>query len=133
MHYLKRVVEDHKLAISKDADMVNGKYIVSLNKAFIPNHIIFENMIIYPRIKAICYFLNRMVISLLLKNRKYISNLKENLRNKTGVGLVNKVILYLPEMHLSLPSNVSSEKVSNGSFNNTGKYSFCGTLRYKIE
>ena len=28
-------------------------------------------------------------------------------------------------MHLSLPSNVSSEKVSNGNFNNTGKYSFC--------
>ena len=28
-------------------------------------------------------------------------------------------------MHLSLPSNISSEKVPNGSFNNTGIYSYC--------
>ena len=33
----------------------------------------------------------------------------------------------MPEMRLSLPSNKSSEKVSNGSFNNARKYSFCGS------
>jgi hypothetical protein len=32
----------------------------------------------------------------------------------------------MAEMHLSLPSNIKSEQVSNGTFNNTGKYSFCG-------
>ena len=46
----------------------------------------------------------------------------------TGKGLVNKLLrkLPLPEMHLSLPADVSSEKVENGSFQNTGRYSFCG-------
>ena len=29
-------------------------------------------------------------------------------------------------MHLSLPPNIPSENVPNGSFNNTGKYSYCG-------
>ena len=67
-----------------------------------------------------------------VENEKYISNLKENLRDKTGKGLVNKALQYIPEMHLSLPSNKSSEKVSNGSFNNTGKYSFCGP-RTKVQ
>jgi transposase InsO family protein len=46
----------------------------------------------------------------------------------SGRGLVNTMLKKLPmsEMHLSLPSNVSSEQVSDGSFNTTGKYSFCG-------
>ena len=35
------------------------------------------------------------------ENKKYISNLKENLRNKTGKCLVNKALHYLPEIHLS--------------------------------
>ena len=61
-----------------------------------------------------------------VQNEKYIFNLKDNFRNKTGKGLVNKALQYVPEMHLSLPSNILSEKVSNGSFNNTGKYSYCG-------
>ena len=52
--------------------------------------------------------------------------MEANLRNSDGKGLVNKALQYLPEMHLSLPSNKSSEKVSNGSFSNTGKYSSCG-------
>ena len=50
-----------------------------------------------------------------VQNEKYISNLKDNFRNKTGKGLVNKALQYVPEMHLSLPSNILSEKVSNGS------------------
>ena len=29
-------------------------------------------------------------------------------------------------MHLSLPKNIKSENVENGSFNNSGKYSYCG-------
>ena len=51
--------------------------------------------------------------------------MKENLINKTGKGSVNKALHYLPKMHLALPSYVSSKKLSNGSFNNTGKHSFC--------
>lgn len=43
-----------------------------------------------------------------------------------GSSIINKAlnILPLPEMHLK--SAVGSESVSNGSFNNTGKYSYCG-------
>lgn len=62
-------------------------------------------------------------------NQKYINDLKNYLQTvKTGKGLINKILknLPLPEMHLSLPSNISCEKVPNGSFNTTGKYSFCG-------
>ena len=32
--------------------------------------------------------------------------------------------LPLPEMHVKLPDDVSSEQVKNGIFHNTGKYSF---------
>ena len=32
----------------------------------------------------------------------------------------------IPEMHLLLPTGVESENVPGGSFNNTGKYLFCG-------
>lgn len=43
-----------------------------------------------------------------------------------GSSILNKAlnILPLPEMHLK--SAVGSEKVPSGSFNKTGKYSFCG-------
>lgn len=43
-----------------------------------------------------------------------------------GKGIINKAlnVLPLPEMHMK--SAVGSEKVPNGSFNDTGKYSFCG-------
>jgi hypothetical protein len=34
--------------------------------------------------------------------------------------------LPLPEMHLKLPSNIQSEQVPNGSFNDKHTYSFCG-------
>ena len=46
----------------------------------------------------------------------------------SGAGLVNKALrkLPLPEMHLSLPNEVFSEQVTDGSFNTTGKYSYCG-------
>ena len=69
---------------------------------------------------------------------KYIANfqqvyipqkyLEDFPRSITGKGLVNKLLqkLPLPEMHLSLPSDVPSEQVENGSFQNTGRYSFCG-------
>lgn len=55
---------------------------------------------------------------------KYVNDLK----GKLGSGIINSALknLPLPEMHLSLPSDVSSETVANGSFKNTGKYSFCG-------
>jgi len=44
----------------------------------------------------------------------------------SGGSLINKAlnVLPLPEMHLK--SAVGSENVENGSFNNTGKYSYCG-------
>lgn len=45
-----------------------------------------------------------------------------------GAGLLNKAmnILPLPEMHMRLPKGVPSEDVPGGSFQNSGKYSFCG-------
>lgn len=45
---------------------------------------------------------------------------------KQGGSLLNKALnaLPLPEMHLK--SAVGAEQVPNGSFNNTGRYSFCG-------
>ena len=45
---------------------------------------------------------------------------------KTGKGLINTALRYMPEMHLSLPNTVESENIPNGSFQNTGKYSYCG-------
>ena len=62
---------------------------------------------------------------------KYMVNFKKAYipeRCLTGGGIMNSMLkkLPMPEMHLSLPSNVRSEQVDNGSFNNTSKYSFCG-------
>ena len=57
-------------------------------------------------------------------NQKYIDCLKHEL--KTGKGLINTALRYMPEMHLSLPNTVESENIPNGSFQNTGKYSYCG-------
>lgn len=67
-------------------------------------------------------------INLTLENQKYIDELKLFLKTKTGSGLLNSMLrkLPLPEMHLNLPNNVPSENIENGSFNNTGKYSYCG-------
>jgi hypothetical protein len=47
---------------------------------------------------------------------------------KKGKGVINTLMnkLPIPEMHLSLPKDVKSENIENGSFNNTGKYSYCG-------
>ena len=58
------------------------------------------------------------------QNQKYINSLKHEL--KTGKGLINTALRYMPEMHLSLPNTVESENIPNGSFQNTGKYSYCG-------
>lgn len=58
------------------------------------------------------------------ENRNYINDLKYKL--KTGRGLMNTALKYMPEMHMSLPKTVTSEFVPEGSFNNTGKYSYCG-------
>lgn len=62
---------------------------------------------------------------LTMENRIYIDSMR---LNKTGQGLLNKILrkVPLPEMHLSLPSGVDSEKVPSGSFNETRKYSYCG-------
>ena len=65
------------------------------------------------------------------ENLKYINDFKEFVQKKnniTGAGLVNKILknVPLPEMHLKLPSDVLSENIENGSFKNTGKYSYCG-------
>lgn len=64
---------------------------------------------------------------LTVENKEYIKNFK-SLLNKSGSGIVNTVLnkVPLPELHMSLPSNVSSENITNGSFNNTKKYSYCG-------
>ena len=58
------------------------------------------------------------------QNQKYINSLKHEL--KTGKGLINTALRYMPEMYLSLPNTVESENIPNGSFQNTGKYSYCG-------
>ena len=59
-------------------------------------------------------------------NREYLLNLKKHLIS--GSGLINKVLQKapLPEMHLSLPKHIPSENRPGGSFQNTGKYSYCG-------
>ena len=82
-------------------------------------------MYIYNTISKIPYNNDNDIIS--YKNRKYINEFKQFL-NKTGSGLINKILKHvpIPEMHLSLPHDISSENVENGSFNNTGKYSYCG-------
>jgi len=46
--------------------------------------------------------------------------------SKKGTGVVNALLNKLPEIHLSLPRDVPSEYREDGSFNNTGKYSYCG-------
>ncbi len=51
------------------------------------------------------------------KKCSFISN------NKTGTGILNTALNYIPELHL--PAN-EGEFVQNGSFNNKNKYSFCG-------
>jgi hypothetical protein len=61
----------------------------------------------------------------------YIANFQQAyipIKYITGKGLINTLLnkAPLPELHLKLPSNISSEKVNNGTFNNTGKYSYCG-------
>jgi predicted nucleic acid-binding Zn-ribbon protein len=47
---------------------------------------------------------------------------------KKGKGVINTLLnkIPIPELHLSLPKDVSSENIENGSFNKTGKYSYCG-------
>ena len=60
------------------------------------------------------------------ENKEYLRMLRQLIQPKKGTGLVNTVLKRLPEMHLKLPREVSSESVPNGSFANTGRYSFCG-------
>ena len=57
-----------------------------------------------------------------------ICGTKKNQIIKHGGSILNAALnkLPLPEMHMRLPADVPSEYVPNGSFNNTGKYSFCG-------
>ena len=59
---------------------------------------------------------------------KYIKNLQEAYIPVSGEGVFNTLLkkLPMPEMHLKLPKDVPSEYVENGSFNHTGKYSYCG-------
>lgn len=73
-------------------------------------------------------FIETNSINLTLENQEYIKELKLFLKTKTGSGLFNSMLkkLPLPEMHLNLPNNVASENIENGSFNDTGKYSYCG-------
>ena len=67
-------------------------------------------------------------INLTVENRQYINDLRLLLKTRTGSGFLNSALkkLPLPEMHLNLPKNVESENIENRSFNNTGKYSYCG-------
>jgi hypothetical protein len=53
---------------------------------------------------------------------------KYRFERKQGKGIVNSLLnkIPIPELHLSLPIDVKSENIEDGSFNNTGKYSYCG-------
>jgi transposase InsO family protein len=59
---------------------------------------------------------------------KYIVNFQQAYIPITGRGLVNSLLRKLPmkEMHMTLPRGMSSEQLASGSFNDTGKYSYCG-------
>jgi hypothetical protein len=48
--------------------------------------------------------------------------------SKVGGSLLNSALnaLPLPEMHMRLPRGVPSEPIPGGSFQGTGKYSYCG-------
>ena len=48
--------------------------------------------------------------------------------SKKGGSILNTVLnkIPLPEIHMRLPKDIPSENVPEGSFNNTGKYSYCG-------
>ena len=52
----------------------------------------------------------------------------KSILNKSGSGIVNTVLnkVPVPELHMRLPSNVSSEYIPNGAFNNTKMYLYCG-------
>jgi len=47
---------------------------------------------------------------------------------ETGGSILNTALnaLPLPEMHMKLPNGVPSETVPGGTFQDTGKYSYCG-------
>ena len=47
---------------------------------------------------------------------------------KAGGSVLNRALnaLPLPEMHMKLPKGVTSEAVLGGTFQDTGKYSYCG-------
>lgn len=62
-------------------------------------------------------------INLTLENQNYVDNFGLFLKSKLLNLMLKK--LPLPEMHLNLLKNVPSENFENGSFNNTGKYSYC--------
>ena len=64
---------------------------------------------------------------LTVENKEYIKHFKSIL-NKSGSRNVNTVLnkVHLPELHMRLPSNVVSEYIPNGAFNNTKKHSYCG-------
>ena len=94
--------KDHGyIIINRNKSVEEGKYIANFEQAFIPQ----QHLETFPT-----------------------PTISQGSIAITGKGLVNKLLrkLPLPEMHLSLPSNMPSEQVENGSFQNTGKYSFCG-------
>ena len=82
-------------------------------------------MFIYPKTKTYIPPKDNYISK---ENMDYIKFLKRHLKEKTGRGVINKALKHLPipELHLSLPRNISSESIQNGSFNNSGKYSYCG-------
>ena len=64
------------------------------------------------------------------ENQEYINQLRQLGRSRgspEGAGIMNSIIKKMPfEMHMKLSRDIPSEHVENGSFNNTGKYSYCG-------
>ena len=110
------------VSINKDATIDEGKICKNLNQIYIPRDFYLKKMIVFT--KDTQYNQCKREDILNDQNQKYINSLKHEL--KTGKGLINTALRYMPEMHLSLPNTVESENIPNGSFQNTGKYSYCG-------
>ncbi len=83
--------------------------------------IVFKNGV--PAVKGKCAQCG--TLKFLITPRHHTSSTS---RTNRGGSLINSLLnkLPMPEMHLGLPKSVPSEFRSTGSFNSSGKYSFCG-------
>ena len=117
------------LVINKDFDILNSKYIKNFNKVYIPDNysinilwktqMYYSPDIIYKNTYKVYKYGNKDGTVLTIENEEYIKHIK-SLLNKSWSGIVNSVLnKALPELHMSLPSNISLENISNRLFYHT--------------